>query len=256
MATSPKRLLLLALAPALVIVGCTSGDDGATETSGVETTTVETTTGAESTATTAEPADTTTTEAVTTTTGLPGEAIDFGPRAGDTVAVIGVAYDDVLNVRSTPGVDGDVATTLAPLTNDLMALGNTRDVGSGFWVELEEGWVNLVYVGYPGVVTDDTAFVVEELGEIPAAETMVDLGLLVAQAFASDDPESDIVQVTEPMIGDLGEITFDVIGLGDDSLRGFRLQVFGTPGDESFGLMSVEVTALCGRGVTEDLLCV
>ena len=90
------------------------------------------------------------------------------------------------------------------------------------------------------------------------AETVVDLGTLVADSFASVDPDSRIVQTTAPSVGDLGEITYDVIGLGDDAQVGWRVHVFGAEGEsgESFGLMSAEVTALCGRGVTDDGLCV
>ena len=86
----------------------------------------------------------------------------------------------------------------------------------------------------------------------------VDLGTLVAETFASEDPASTIVQVTAPLVGDLGEITYDVIGLGDDAQVGWRVHVFGAEdeGAEFFGLKSAEVTALCGRGVTDEGLCV
>ena len=67
--------------------------------------------------------------------------------------------------------------------------------------------------------------------------------------------------------GDVGEVTYDVIGLADDSVAGVRLHVFGAPTDadlprsallqaSSFTLKTVETTALCGRGVTLDGLCV
>jgi hypothetical protein len=260
--------LILPLAVALLFAtaACGSDDDAASTTTEAETTTTEgetTTTGevttTETTTTTEE--TTTTTEAATTSTGLPGEPIVFGPRAGDTLGVIGVAFDDVLNVRMVPGAGGDIVDTLEPLTDDMVALGNTRDLSPGFWIELDTGdatgWVNLVYVGYLGVVTDETSAVVAELGEIPVAETMVDLGTLVAEAFASEDPASTIVQVTAPSVGDLGEVTYDVIGLGDDAQVGWRIHVFGAQeGGDSFGLKSAEVTALCGRGVTAEGFCV
>jgi hypothetical protein len=64
--------------------------------------------------------------------------------------------------------------------------------------------------------------------------------------------------VIPPTVGDLGEVTFDVVGLLDDAQLGWRLHIFGQPteGGEGFSLKSVEATALCGRGVTEDGLCV
>ena len=267
-----QRVLSVIVGLALVLAACGSdGDDaasttaeettttaGATTTSAEATTTVEETT---TTTTTTSTAETTTTEGTTSSTGLPGEAIDFGPRAGDTLAVVGVAYNDVLNVRMPPGIGGDIVDRLDPLADDMTALGNTRDLSPGFWIELDTGaatgWVNLTYVGYLGVVTDETSAVVADLGEIPLAETMVDLGTLVAETFASDDPASTIVQVTAPTVGDLGEITYDVIGLGDDAQVGWRVHVFGAQeGGTSFGLKSAEVTALCGRGVTADGFCV
>ncbi len=257
-----RRFPFLFVAFALSLAACGSDGDDAASTTVEETTTTAgetTTTTAEGTTTVEE---TTTTEGTTTSSGLPGEPIDFGPRAGDTLAVIGVSFDDVLNVRRVPGTGGDIVDTLAPLADDLTSLGNTRDVSPGFWIELgtgdATGWVNLTFVGYLGVVTDETAAVVAGLGEIPVAETMVDLGTLVAETFASEDPASTIVQVTAPSVGDLGEVTYDVIGLGDDAQVGWRIHVFGAAeeGGEFFGLKSAEVTALCGRGVTEDGLCV
>lgn len=252
----------------LLLAACGGdGDDAASTTEGTTTSNSETTTStSETTTSTSETTvleeSTTSTEGTTTSTGFPGEPIDFGPRAGDTVAVIGVDFDDVLNVRDVPGSGGAIVDMLQPLADDMTALGNTRDLDPGFWIELDTGdamgWVNLFYVGYLGVVTDETAAIVAELGEIPVAETMVELGTLVAGTFASEDPESTIVQVTAPSVGDLGEITYDVIGLGDDAQVGWRIHVFGTEDDggESFGLKSAEVTALCGRGATDDGLCV
>ena len=55
-----------------------------------------------------------------------------------------------------------------------------------------------------------------------------------------------------PSVGDLGEVTYDVIGLGDDSVRGYRLHVFGEGlgAGGGFYLKSVEARVLCARGVT------
>lgn len=248
-----KRIIGLS-ALALILAACGGGDaaDDTTTTQPDTTTTTEATT-------TTQPETTTTTEPTTTTTELPGEPIDFGPREGDEVAVIGVAHDDVLNLRSGPGADQEILAEIPNLYDGLTALGNTRDLGDAFWIEVDYegtvGWVHMSFIGYLGVTTDETAAVITELGEGPIAETMLDIGLVVAQTFASDEPASDIVLSVAPTVGDLGEVTYDVIGLGDDALRGYRVHVFGQPEDETFGLKSVEVTALCGRGVTEDGLC-
>ena len=117
-----------------------------------------------------------------------------------------------------------------------------------------EGWVNLRYVGYLGDTTDETSSVATT---VSGAETMLDLGFLVAETFASEEePVSEIVLVVAPTVGDLGEVTYDVIGLGDDAVRGLRVHVFGDPIVEAFTLRMVEVTTLCGRGVDAERRCV
>jgi hypothetical protein len=76
--------------------------------------------------------------------------------------------------------------------------------------------------------------------------------------MSSDDPPSRIVMSVAPTVGDLGEVTYDVVGLGDDALGGVRLHVFGDPaeGGEGFVLSNVERTFICSRGVTDDGFCV
>lgn len=243
-----KRSILSFAALALALVACGGGDDGATST-----------TSAPETTTTTSPETTTTTSETTTTTDPAGEPVDFGPREGDTVAVIGVDHDDVLNLRASPGADAEIVAAIPNTFAGLTALGNTRDLGDSFWIEVDyegtTGWVHLAFIGYIGLTDDMTAAVLEELGDSPVAETMADIGLAVAETFASAEPASEIVMVVAPTVGDLGEVAYDVIGIGDDAVRGFRLHVFGQPADETFEIKSVEVTTLCGRGVTDDGLC-
>lgn len=199
----------------------------------------------------------------TTTTGpgeLPREPIEFGPAEGDVVAVIGVAHDDVLNLREAPGAGQEIVGEIPPLEDGLVALGETRDIGESFWIAVDyegtQGWVHFGFIGFVGDTTDETAAVVDDLGESPTAGTMEELGLLVAESLGSEEPASDITLTVEPTIGgDLGEVTYDVVGLGDDAVRGLRVHVFGEEVDSGFSLRSVEVTTLCGRGVTADRLC-
>ncbi len=254
---------------AMAVAACgESGDAGTTTTT---TTVAETTTSTIATTTTSSvpttvPATTTSTsvEESTTTTGtssgLPGEPIDFGPAEGDTLAVIGVAHDDVLNLRAAPGADQEILDGIPPLYDDLTALGETRQLPGSMWIRVDydgsDGWVNIRFIGYLGDTTDATADIVESLGEVPGAETMLDLGQIVAESLASDEPVSDIVLTVAPTVGDLGEVTYDVVGLGDDAVRGLRVHVFGQPGDESFTLDTVEITTLCGRGVDGDGFCI
>lgn len=243
------RTVSVVVALALAIAAC--GGTDVAETTTTPSTQPETTT------TTVEPTTTTTTPE--TTTSLPGEPIEIGPQAGDLLAVIGVAHNDVLNVRAAPGIDQPVIEELDPLAVDVLALGNTRALPGSFWIEIESngttGWSNASYFGYIGQTTDVTAVIVDELGELPWAPTMEDLGMVVAGTLVVDGPPSGIIMTVAPTYGGLAEVTFDAIGIQDDSIRGFRVHVFATPDEdgEGFVLKSVEQTVLCGRGLSGEL---
>lgn len=250
--------LLLALA--LIAMACGSTAEPTTTTSTLPTTTTTTTIPAATTTTSSIPATTSTTEAGTTTTTLPGEPVDYGPVEGDVIAVIGVAYDDVLNLRELPGPTQQIIGEIPPTYEDLLALGETRNLPGAFWIKVNYqgtvGWVHMSYIGYIGPTGDSTSFVVNELGEYPTADDMTTLGRIVADVFASpSDPESLVVVVVAESIGDLGEVTYDVVGIGDDAIRGLRLHVFGEAVTDGFSLKSVEVTDLCGRGISPEGLC-
>ena len=64
-----------------------------------------------------------------------------------TYAVILVSEDDVLNIRSGPGVNNAVVGKLEPAASGLTRTGKTTPVGDGLWVEIQNpgggtGWVN------------------------------------------------------------------------------------------------------------------
>jgi len=254
----------------LMLVACGSPEDAATTTAPSvtlptttdatePTTTAIPTTTVPATTTTLASSTTTVAESATTSGGLPGEVIDFGPAAGDTLAVMGVAHDDVLNLRAAPGASQAILAGIPPLYSDLTALGETRQLTGSMWIQVEyedqRGWVNLRFIAYLGDTTDVTADVISNLGERPVAETMLGLGLIVAETFVSEEPRSDLVVSVAPTVGDLGEVTYDVVGLGDDAVRGVRLHVFGQPVDGGFSLDAVEMTTLCGRGADSDGFC-
>ncbi len=194
-----------------------------------------------------------TTTASASASALPGEPIDIGPGEGDILSVVGVEHDGVLTVHSTPGPDEDVVARLDPLAEDVVALGEAWALDDSIWyrvsVDGESGWVNSTFVQYKGGVEDITAIVVSESGATPQATTMTELGLMVAQDLASVDPPSRITMAAPASLGDVGEVTYDVVGIGDDSVGGFRLQVIGTPDESGFVLKTVEQTLWCLRGV-------
>lgn len=211
--------------------------------------------------------DTTTPATTVAGTELPGEPFDLGyPRAGDRLGVVGVAHDDVLNVRALPGANQPIVGTLDPLADDVTTTGRLRHLPAenNIWAEIEHGagvgWVNAYYLAYLGAADDWTHQAVENNGgRTPTAASMEALGDTVTAVFGQHDRSegSHTVQVTAATVGDLGEITYDVIGFLDDAQVGLRLHVFGAPlPGGGFSLASVEAVGLCGRGVTADGACV
>ncbi len=266
MRNSINRSLALVLGLALFTSACGDGETAgstvtteapttsATEMPATTTTSVSSTITAPTTTTTVA---TSTTTAGPTTTTVAGEPVDLGPLAGDVLGVVGVRHDDVLNVRSGPGVGYSILTGLDPLEDEVVAKGNTWYIPGAFWIEVEaggvEGWVNLRYVAYLGDTDDMTSRLIADLGERPEAETMLDLGMIVAEAVAFEgEGARDPVVSVAPSVGDLGEVTIDVLGSADDSIGGYRLHVFGMPSEsgEGFVLGSVEATVFCSRGVS------
>jgi hypothetical protein len=260
-----RRVTFGTLASLAMVLAACGGDAASTTTT---TTLPATTTSSTATSTTlvspttstTHAASTTTMAAATTTTTLAGTPVDFGPAEGDVLMVIGVRYDDVLNLRAAPGADQPISAEIPPTYTELVAEGNTWQLPSSFWVEVDyegtAGWVHMSYIGYEGDTSDDTSRIVSELGENPVEAIMTDLGELVAELYATDDEQgSDVVQVTPVGSGDLSEVTYDVVGLADDAIRGVRLHIFAEEATDGFSLKSVEVTAICGRGV-DDGVCV
>ncbi len=250
----PLPVAALAVVAALVAGAC--GDDDTT-TTGTTTTSEPVTSSTEATTSTAPSSSEPTTPA-----SLPGTEIDFFPYEGAEMAVVGVEADDVLNVRAGPGVEFDIVATLAPTSDgEAIATGNNRQLDSGpFWAELRVGdvvgWANYVFLLQSGSVDDVTSQLYPAPSDRPSAETLVELARIVAGAVASEEPRSEVTIVDGPTVGDLGEVTVDVIGIGDDSVGGYRLHVFAEAGPDSFTVRSVEQTTMCSRGVSDTGLCV
>lgn len=190
---------------------------------------------------------------------LPGERFDAGPSAGVELAVVGIAHDDVLELHVVPGFEADVVAELSSTERGLVATGHNRLLPDSGWFEVEgaaNGWGHGVHLAELGLTDDITSQI--DGGFDLTRETMLDLGMTVAEQRGLADGSSPITVTVVPSVGDLGEITLDVIGIGDDAVHGERLVVFGTPdeGGESFSLKSVERTLICRRGVADDGLCV
>jgi uncharacterized protein YraI len=266
-----RRLLVLPIGLLLALGGAACSDDK-DPVSGATTTTTEADSGTTSAPNddngTGTPGDTDGNESSSSSTtideaDLPGERIDIYPYADAELGVIGVEADDALNVRTGPGTSYDIVTELDPLASGFTATGHNRSIDNeSFWVQIDTGdhtgWVNVRFVSHLGATNDVTS---QLEGEI-VGDTMVDLAEVVTERLfgpaEEEGPPRRFVVVDGPTAGDLGEVTVDVTGFGDDALTGYRLHVFGTPGEgggDAFFLKSVESTPLCTRGVSDEGLC-
>ncbi|MBK5224478.1 MAG: SH3 domain-containing protein [Acidimicrobiia bacterium] len=240
-----RRMIAILLTGSVIALAACGDDDGSTGSG------------------TTVPDPATSTSGATTTTvppddgELPGEPFDLYPYADAELAVVGVATDDTLNVRSVPGSEGEVLFELEPLNTGVVATGQNRQLDDGtIWAEVttddRTGWANTSYLLQPGAVEDATAELFPDPADLPTAATMDDLAQTIADSMAgTEEPRPRITIVDGPIEGDLAEITLDVLGLPDDSVHGLRLHLFAEPTGGGYTLRTIERTALCGRGVDE-----
>lgn len=189
---------------------------------------------------------------------LPGEPFEGWPEVGARLGVVGVGARDVLNLRAGPGVSFEVIAELAPLEADVMATGRSRQIDgmSSIWVEAEvdgvTGWANSRFLAYLGAVDDITS----RLGTPAGGSELTDVADAVVRQWSSrveGELRTNVTVVDGPHHGDLGEITVDVLGWGDDSVLGTRLHIFASPDGGRFTARTVEATVLCARGVVDGL---
>jgi len=168
------------------------------------------------------------------------------------LSVVGVRHDDVLNVRRAPGTNHAVIAELEPTAESIVATGRGRMLTESIWWEVTTdgglyGWVSARFTARGGATTDWTSVVTGGSGSIAVESTMEELGEVAAAALTPDDPDvaTSIVMVVAPTIGDLGAVTFDVVGLDDVDEHALRVHVFGQPVDGGFSLVNAEVAVMC-----------
>ena len=186
---------------------------------------------------------------------LPGTLVDFGPGAGDLLAVVGLNYDAVLNLRIAPGVDQQVVARLGPLERDVVATGATRVLTQTLWHEVTfdgvTGWASASFLGYLGGTSDATSEIIAIAGRTPLATSVHGLGRAVA-ALSDPDGSTSRIRVSAPgVISDHADVTVDVVGLADDAVLGYRIHVFATrlPDDSAYALTRADRTVICAWGV-------
>lgn len=189
---------------------------------------------------------TTTTVVVETTFTLPGAETDSTFRSGDLVGVIGAENGTTHWLVDFPGVDG-VAREVQPTDTGLEALGIAWQIDDVLWERLafadREGYFPrsmLAFIGEPEDVTDLYATL--------NSESVEDLGAQIAGEIEA----TELVLVAEPSSL---EVVYDVIGLGDDSVEGYRVRVIAKEVGVGFTPESVERTPLCRRGLSDSGQC-
>ncbi|MDE0652335.1 MAG: hypothetical protein OXI26_01620 [bacterium] len=228
---------------------------------------------------------------------LPGEPFEYGPAEGTSLAVVGVPYEEVLTVHDVPlgetiatldasnpyeglvvreAPSDDFLASFDSETGAVVATGRTRRLPDTEWpdtvwnevrVAAMTGWARAAHLAPTGLTDDLTAQLMDVLGERPEASTLIELGNILGETIASEEPTSRVHIVTRPIVFEaLGEVTVDVLNIGDDSLLGYRLHIFAIPAAEDwmsenpgpFTLRAATRTIICQshRGVTADGLCV
>ena len=193
---------------------------------------------------------------------LPGDYFDIGPQAGESMDVVSVRYDDVLNFRVWPDPLASIVNTAAPQSTSPLVIsrGEGRLLERSAWwkvtIDGEEAWANFAFLGVLGRTED----VLAELEGGLASTEAVSVEVLVSAIANSraDGPVPTVTYVTEietVFDGDM-RVTIDVVGLGDDALKGERLTLTVESTGSGYRLKAAERTLICGRGVAEGGACV
>jgi hypothetical protein len=178
-----------------------------------------------------------------------GEAVDSAFQLGDLVGLIGVAADETSWLVDHPGGAGptDGVIGLVSTERGIETLGTARLVDGVVWeqVRLDEhsGWLPRAGLAVLGEAEDVT-----HLYRGVRAPTIAGLALEIA----SEIEASRLVLVDESAGGG---VVYDVLGLGDDSVAGFRVEVTAIGGSGGYGPALVMRTPLCSLGIGEDGRC-
>jgi hypothetical protein len=161
--------------------------------------------------------------------------------------VIGAAEGVTHWLVAFPDGLGDVERELEPLDTGLEALGRAWEVDGVLWelmlFDEREGYFPrsmLAFIGEPEDVTERFTGVssssMEELGAEIAGEIEATATILVALPGAL-------------------EVVYDVVGLEDDAVAGYRIRVVAVESSSGYAPELVERTPLCARGIDDAGLC-
>ncbi len=247
-----------------------AGEAGSSSSVESSTTTAAAAASSETTATTAAASSTITTAPSTSTTSTQlGSAYSIGPAQGETMDVVGVAWDDVLNFRTAADPSASIVDTVAPFSSTpaVISQGDGWLLANSAWWRVTEGgqeaWANTTFLGQLGATTNIFGGLSASMPSLSAP----DLDTLAENigSARSGGPVPLVVFSTEPVGLDAqgGEATIDVIGLGDDSVKGERISIgfryivddinAESPQVVAIELISASAQVICGRGLSGGL---
>lgn len=175
-----------------------------------------------------------TTASLNTTTTIGGTWYDVGPAAGEILDVVGVRYDDVLNVRDQADVSGAIVATAAPFAANPQLVSGGEGLlfnpnGGAWWKVTVNGTQAWASSSFLGQISPNATDLLPQLTADMASTTAPDLNTLIVDigAALADGPTPSVVLSTEPVGLDAigSEATIDVINIGDLSIKGWRIQI-------------------------------
>lgn len=211
---------------------------------------------------------------------LAGDAVGFGPAAGDRLVVAAVESDDVLNVRDEPmgsvvamleiirgetedrlrvmGADSLVAAYLEE-NDTVVATGRARSLPGSTWYEVTvggyTGWASAAYLAYPTTSEDVTDAVTGATGGLPQAANMDELARIVLDALGPHISGEPVTVSGPGWFEGLAEMEIDLVVRGSRHF-GQRLHLAADASidwDDTFEIIdarlrSATLQTLCSRG--------
>lgn len=183
----------------------------------------------------------------TTTATLPGNEVPSIFEPGDVLGVIGVESGSSPRLLSFPGQTGEPVLEVNPIEDDLEALGRAWEIDDVAWewllVQGHEGYLPRSWLGFIGEPEDVTS---------QFAQLTSDSVARLGEEIASEIEAANTVLVAQPSPL---EVVYDVLGLGDDSIAGYRIRVAAREATVGFAPESVQRSPLCTRGLTATGVC-
>ncbi len=199
---------------------------------------------------------------------LPGEPFEIGPPAGERLDVVGVRHDDVLNFREGPSPSSPIVDTVAPqsVSPAITSSGEGRLLTRSAWWKVtvggETAWANFRFLGTLGATDDVFDDLAAALPSTSAATVEALIDDIAQSRAGGPEPAVELVTPLSGLDADGAEVTVDVIGIGDDAVKGERfLLTFDLTFDDpdaadrevvSYELVGARRTVICGRGLTGD----